>query len=297
MLFFSGLKLNKTRQKDYPRYLIPPDGRLPRERRAPYAAFRARASLTVEASLALPIFIAAIVVFLFVLQVMQLQLHIQKALYNQTMKASGYAYYLTIADMSYKAEQVLEEEYIKYSVIKELGKDYLDGSCIERGSKGFTLNMSGNPGEGLVDVAMQYKVQIPFDILGIGKLKLVSRIRCHTWIGNVDGKDEDDSAKAYVTANGTVYHTHRDCTYITSDVESCAASGVAGLRNSSGAKYYACRTCCRNETAGLTKVYYTKYGTRYHSSATCSNLHSNVYVMKLEDAKAKYRQCSKCAWR
>ena len=80
MLFFSGLKLNKTRQKDYPRYLIPPDGRLPRERRAPYAAFRARASLTVEASLALPIFIAAIVVFLFVLQVMQLQLHIQKAL-------------------------------------------------------------------------------------------------------------------------------------------------------------------------------------------------------------------------
>ena len=87
MLFFSGLKLNKTRQKDYPRCLIPPDGRLPRERRAPYAAFRARASLTVEASLALPIFIAAIVVFLFVLQVMQLQLHIQKALYNQTMKA------------------------------------------------------------------------------------------------------------------------------------------------------------------------------------------------------------------
>ena len=118
MLFFSGLKLNKPRQKDYPRYLIPPDGSLSRERRAPYAAFRARASLTVEASLALPIFIAAIVVFLFVLQVMQLQLHIQKALYNQTMKASGYAYYLTIADMSYKAEQVLEEEYIKYSVIK-----------------------------------------------------------------------------------------------------------------------------------------------------------------------------------
>lgn len=297
MLFFSGLKILTQRQKVYPKYQIPPDGSCHREERAPYAAFRARASLTVEASLALPLFIAGIVGFLFVLQIMQLQLHIQKALYNQTMKASGYAYYLTATDMAYKAEQVLEEEYIKHAVIKELGTEYLDGSCIERGSKGLILNMTGNPGEGIIDVALQYKVKIPFDLLGIGRIRLVSRMRCHTWIGDKSDGNEDARDMVYVTANGAVYHTYRDCTYISSDVESCSADTIGNIRNKSGAKYYACHLCCPDKTAGISKVYYTEYGNRYHSSKVCSNLHSNVFTMKLEDAQLKYRQCSKCAGR
>lgn len=298
MLFFQQNKII-IKRKANPGYQNPPgkDGTCFNEKRAPHAALILKAGMTVEAALVLPLFIAGTVAMLFVLQVMQLQLHIQKALYNQTMKVAGYAYYLTAAELSYKAEQIIEAEYIKSAVIKEVGKEYLDNSYIENGSSGIYLNLTGNPEEGLIDVALQYKVRVPFDLLGVGGINLVSRARCHTWVGKNTNEASAEYRKVYVTANATVYHTQKDCTYLVSNIESCNISDINEKRNAGGGKYYACRRCCENEGAGLTTAYYTKYGERYHSSALCSNLHSSIYTMSEEDAQSKYPLCSKCEGR
>lgn len=42
------------------------------------------------------------------------------------------------------------------------------------------------------------------------------------------------------------------------------------LRNASGAKYYSCEHC--GQTKDTTSIYYTLYGTRYHSSRNCTEL-------------------------
>lgn len=297
MLFFQRNKIRIYKQRAYPQYDTFPgkeNGTCFNEKRAPYAALMLKASMTVEAALVIPLFLAGIVAMLFILQTMQLQLHIQKALYNQTMKVSGYAYYLTVADLSYKAEQIVEAEYIKSAVISELGKEYLDNSYIENGSKGIYLNLTGNPQEGMIDVALQYNVKVPFDLMGLGRLKLISRARCHTWVGTDYESDQESYEKVYVTANGTVYHTYSDCTYLVSQIDNCDISQIEDKRNANGAKYYACQLCCSDGDSGLTTVYYTQYGVRYHSSALCSNLHSNIYTMTKEDAQLKYPICSKC---
>lgn len=87
----------------------------------PYTAFSINASLTLEAALVLPVFLAALVAVVF-LQAIQVQSRLQQSLYNQVKKVSGYAYYMNIADMSEQVEQIMQAEYVKYAVINEIGR-------------------------------------------------------------------------------------------------------------------------------------------------------------------------------
>lgn len=99
----------------------------------PYTAFSINASLTLEAALVLPVFLAALVAVVFFLQAIQVQSRLQQSLYNQVKKVSGYAYYMNIADMSEQVEQIMQAEYVKYAVINEIGRDYLENSVITGG--------------------------------------------------------------------------------------------------------------------------------------------------------------------
>ena len=263
-------------------------------KRAPHATFcLQKGSLTLEASYVIPLFIAALVMMIFIVQAMYVQIRFQKALYQQTKEMAGTAYFVSEVGENY-AVNLLEAEYVKAKVISEIGKEWIDSSYIYKGSKGISLNVSALNEEGYIDVILQYKMYVPFDLFKLGKLKFVSRAR--VWIGSETeaGESEEDgqSAVAYVTAHGSVYHLKKDCTYIQSEVASCSLSAIANKRNESGAKYYPCTVC--GEEASKT-VYYTKYGSRYHSRADCRNLKSSVYAMDLEKAKAQYPLCSKCA--
>lgn len=295
MLFFPYNKKGKQKDTGSPR-----DGMVSlKERRAPHAAC---GSLTLEAALVMPLFIAAIVALMFFIQVIQIQIHIQKALYNQTLKVAGYAFYTKLADLSDTAENMLSAEYIKYQVINEAGKEYLDNSYIAGGSGGIHANLTGDVSDGILDVALEYSVSPPFNLLGMGKIVLVSRARCHTWIGNTetdtDGEKEDTEDVVYMAPTGEVYHLYRDCTYLTNQISRINAGEIEGVRNESGAKYYPCSVCCRDGLpAAGDEVYYTPYGTRYHKDFLCNNLYCNIYMMDKKTAQEQYRICSKCAKR
>lgn len=266
------------------------------EKRAPYSAFYMRGSLTLEASLVMPLFLAAFVALIFFLQVIQQNLHIQKALYNQVLKISGYSYYLNDTKMSKEAQRLLEASYIKAAVIGELGEKYLNNSYIKNGSRGMNLNITGKPENGILDVALEYTMEVPFNLLKIKGFNMVSRARCHLWIGNEKNALTDDSEYVYMTPKGTVYHIYKDCTYIKSNILSCNSGEIIDKRNASGAKYYQCGACVPYMPTRK-NVYYTTYGTRYHYSKTCYNLHSDVYMIQKKEAEKKYRLCKKCQTR
>lgn len=299
MLFFTVNPNKIIRQKDFKIHQSsPPDGCVGfKEKRVSPPVFALKGSLSVEASLVLPLFIAGLMALLFFIQIIQLQMHIQKALYGQSMKAAGYACYIDELDIDDTVQNVLEAGYVKAAVIKEIGADYLDNSYIVGGSRGLRLNLVNNEQAGIFDAAVQYKVRIPFDILGIGKLTLVSRARCHIWNGDKDGAPEHQKDMVYMTANGEVYHTYSDCTYLVSDVCDTTYGQISGLRNDSGAKYYACAVCKKEPADEDNPVFYTKYGTRYHMDRLCGNLHSNIFSVPRSEAENKYRLCSKCGKR
>lgn len=263
--------------------------------RAPYAAFRLNGSLTVEASLVLPVFIFAIVALLFFIQAIKINVQIQKAVYNQTMKVAGYSYYLNVADPPAIVENLMEAETVKAMIINELGTDFMNNPYLVNGSNGFTLNFTNIFEEDILDVALQYKLKVPFDIFRIGKVPFVARARCKTWGGEETDKSEIEKEIVYVTTYGVVYHEDRKCTYIESDIMSCSAMEATGRQNASGSRYGPCSLCTEGTKMFFFEVYFTKYGTKFHVDKNCSNLKSSVFSINRDSAEKKYRPCSKCS--
>ncbi len=251
-------------------------------------------SLTLEAALVMPLFIAALTAFIFLIQAAHVQSVIQTSLFNQTMKMSGYAYYINRADIQNNFEQIIESGYIKQAVISEIGTDYLDNTYIVNGSSGIHLNLLKDCEDGIIDVELMYEMENPFNLPGLKPLKFSVRAVCHAWIGADDENDDVQTGDyVYVVPNATVYHLYSDCSYLTVAVMSCEPEQIHDKRNESGAIYYPCERCCENEDL-YGKAYYTAYGTRYHSTTVCPNLHRNVFMMDAEEAEKKYNLCSKC---
>lgn len=258
-------------------------------KKAPYATFSlAKGSLTLEAAVVIPLFIMCLSALLCIITTIQLQVRVEKALYNQAMKISGYSYYLGVAELPEFAEELLQEEYIKYAVINEIGRDYLDHSLIVNGSRGITLGLTPMPQEHMFDVLLRYKVKIPFDILGIAKLNLTARARCHTWESRaVDAESTWDEEVVYMTPHGSVYHTHTDCTYLKVNVKD---QKVGQVKN----KYTPCAICTKTVQSDSTQVYITEYGTKYHIDYLCQSLRKNYLCITKEEAEKNYPICSKC---
>lgn len=111
--------------------------------------------------------------------------------------------------------------------------------------------------------------------------------------GQEADKEEESAKVVYLADYATVYHSDKNCTYISIKVSAVPSGKISEKRNASGAKYYACEFCepvlRENES-----VYVTKYGKRYHALSSCSAIERSPQECLLEEAKQKYRPCQKC---
>lgn len=291
-LYFFGKKMQRelsARKRNIPfEYLFGY-----REKRASYVTCRVNAGLTLEASLTFPLFLAAIVAFLFFIQVIRIQIRFQTALYNQSMKTTVYGFYLDDSDRSAEAEQMISAVSIRNGVVRELGEDFFQKSNITNGSKGVKIEFNQDADKGNIDVVLSYRVAVPFNLFMLKELKMTVKSSFHTWVGNKYAEKSDKTENmVYITAGGEVYHTKRDCTYIYTKIEECVYQDNLKLTNSRGNVLVSCKICKFDIKTG--KVYYTKYGERMHWNPTCPSLINNVYMVEECVAKEKYRLCSKC---
>lgn len=149
-----------------------------------------------------------------------------------------------------------------------------------------------------VTIYMTYNIQCPVFSSILPEFAVKQCIKMHSFNGHAVEKknsdEEEDGEYVYVTENGTVYHTHSNCTYIDIKLTSVSADAVDNLRNSNGAKYHACEICVNGNTTGLSTVYITNSGTRYHISAGCSSITRTV-IKILKSEVGDRSLCSKCA--
>lgn len=256
-----------------------------------YVTIKVKASLCLEAALTIPFFLAAIIAMLFIIQSMQMKVRFTKALYNQQMKLSGYAYYINKLDISDTIERMMEAEYVKSKVIDEIGRNYLNNSYIVNGYKGVHANLFMDQEDGDIVISLKYKMAVPYNLFFLPEIKYEVSMTCHSWVGENKADEEDI---VYVTASGSVYHLYKDCSYIKSIIDSCLLSSINSKRNSDGSKYYPCTLCCDEKSSEDVYVFFTKYGTRYHSTSQCSNIKNNVFSISKEKAEQKYNLCSRC---
>lgn len=279
---------------------------------APYITSKRNGSVTLEAALIMPMVILAFVSILQIMLMMNVQLSVQFSLYRQALKTSGYSYLADTVE-SYFFDELDTEEYgelvtvaengitellMKQLVLADLGEDFWGMSWIKDGESGMYTIITPWVSEGVIDVIIYYELEPVFNFFGIDSIPMTARVRYGKWTGVTKAANQTDSADAgtvYITKNGTVYHTYRDCTYIRINLTTTSCLQVSELRNQSGGKYYKCTSCCTSLSQGTT-VYVSKYGDKYHQDKQCSRIYRNVIEISLEEVGDK-TLCSKCRGR
>lgn len=288
-----------------------------------------RASATIEAALVIPLFIYAVMAVMYFIQVMAVRAHVNEALYITLKKSAGYAYVYENFN-EYAGKKAIDDgiadsntidsnnggirkgmvvETIRRMFLKELGNDYAKDNNIVNGDAGFIfISSKVLQGNSVIDIKVSYYIKNPFDIFGDTKIKIADRKRINAWLGeDKDGYSDaqkDSAEYVYITAGGEVYHIDSQCTYLLRYIKSCKKSDIDLLRNSSGAKYYACQVCGNisgkysdgkaAESGGdSTDIYYTEYGTRYHNNDKCTELRRDIQKVRKSDVGNR-RLCEKC---
>jgi len=151
--------------------------------------------------------------------------------------------------------------------------------------------------DGIIDIKETYRINPLLLWQDFGQLKVVQRYYGYTWIGYDVSKNNDNNEtleeQVYITETGTVYHITMDCTHLKLSITSVTNDTVSSLRNDTGAKYYQCERCPREDN-GI--IFITSFGTRYHSDVNCSGLKRTVSVFLLSEAVSLgYRGCSRCS--
>lgn len=241
-----------------------------------------KGSITVEASIAVPVFFLAVVTVLYLLEMMAVHTAVRNGLQYAGKKAA------TESCMT----QVLLPSKIELDVTEAIGAERLNRSIIEGGSGGIHCHKSRmSVRTGIGQLTAEYQVRIPVPMFGIAPVKCSETMKIKTWSGyEKEGLTDKGEETVYITETGTVYHKNLKCPYLDLSVRMVSGSSVTGLRNESGGKYYLCERCGKKNS---TRVFITGYGDHYHSERNCSGLKRTVQAVPLSEAAGK-GACSKC---
>lgn len=216
-----------------------------------------KASITIEAAMAVPLFFLAAVCLFYLMEMMVVSTAIRSGL--------QYAGKMTAQESC--GTSTLLPSQVEAWMVDAIGADRLERSIVEGGSSG--LSCSGSylsMKTGIGEIAVAYKIRIPVRIFRISSISREDSLRIKAWTGYEKGlfNSEDDEI-VYVTETGIVYHKDYHCTHLELSIHMAERDLVDGLRNTSGEKYHACEKCGGGSGSG---VYITDNGNRYHSSLT-----------------------------
>ena len=213
-----------------------------------------KASATVEAALVMPLYIYAVMAVTYMMQIYQIRLEVDAALYNALREQNKYNY-LNYVQKEKQNDEIINEKDININdtivgslslhsvLIKNLGSEYAKEHNIKGGNKIICYSYDSST----IQAAAEYSVKNPFDIFGIGYIKVVQEFTYEVWLGEKYagdyGKDKDNTDSVFITRTGTVYHKTRNCPALNIDVKMVDFSQINNYRNKNGSIYYLCSKC------------------------------------------------------
>lgn len=249
-----------------------------------------RAGLTVEAAIAVPLFILCMLGMLHYIRVMETAVRFSNALCQTAEQMAVTAYAAREGTPGAQLPGGLSVLYARSRVMKLAGNT----SAVQ--NVNFFMSSIGEEDE-LINLTAAYRVRPFAGGVQIPWLFFIQKGCVRAWTGRSgsDGKGtgggETSGNQVYVTEHGSVYHTDSSCSHIRLSIRQVKKNALGTMRNSNGGKYHACELC--GKAAG-SNVYITKDGDRYHSSLQCSGLKRTVKSVSEDDVK-DMRPCSKCA--
>lgn len=258
-----------------------------------------RASVSIEASLAIPVFLFS---FLEILSVLQYLSVYSGVLYGMktvgdSVCVYGYAYDLLTEE---KQDITLGEKLISSAVFSEV---YLDTKLLRQSNLEYYKDTIKGGLEGIsllgsyvdrenhsVSVTARYTLKPLLEFAGT-EYPVMCRYYGRLWTGYVS-ESEKDKRYVYITPNGTVYHVTNNCTYLKLSIKRMKKEELNQQRNQYGEKYRACMKCC-DENSSKETYYITKSGNRFHQELSCSGLKRTIYKVEFSEVK-DLSICNRC---
>ncbi len=247
------------------------------------------ASLTVEAAVALPVFLF---VMMAVLQLFRIYDYAQRS----------------AAALAQTAEEMAIGAYVSGS--RDEGKEDLPGIVLSAafasarvtGLTGGTdavkkanfLLSSFREEEEYIDLVLTWQMNSPVGMIPFPAGLFIQRGCVRAWMGREGSSGEketeaDDHIIVYVTENGSVYHRDRNCTHLKLAISRTSLEAAKSMRNVYLERYRQCEICGRSVGS---MVYITTDGNRYHSTLDCPGLKRTVREVYLDEISLP--PCSKC---
>lgn len=275
-------------------------------------------SITVEASLVMPLFIYGIIAFLYFSQILYIQECVQASLTETAKEASRYGFIYddfkkssidNNMDSDAKEDQnkqtickrLLDGTFFQINFNENLSKFNISDTCLVGGRAGILLYLSSFMSDNeAIDVIVAYQIKIPVALIKINGFTMIQRVKSRAFIGqtikdNSEGADcSEDDPIVYITETGKVYHLDKQCTHLKLSIQSIVISEVSRLRNKNGAIYKPCEKCAMQAKLSNNEVVYiTTEGNRYHTSLNCSGLKRTIFEVLLSKVKDR-NVCSRC---
>ncbi|GLB32104.1 hypothetical protein LAD12857_40270 [Lacrimispora amygdalina] len=262
------------------------------------------ASLTIEAALALPLFLFAVIILMMPMKLLNDGRKVQTALEITGEELSQYVSVL---------KELEKREDLSAAGVNELPDGFLNGMT-EQGillyarmkmsrhdvfeyldSVSFSHSSILKDNE-TIDLIMDYRIRLPFAVLGLKSIKMTARCCRRAWIGNtlLYNEESDHSQElVYVGRDSTRYHKKRTCHYLYNHIKAVNKKDLESMRNINGGKYKPCSRC-----TGLTEegsvVYIMPSGEKYHSNKDCTAITAYVRLVPLSEV-VHLGACSYCS--
>lgn len=265
------------------------------------------ASLTVETSLAFPVFFFAVMYLLQLFAVLRAELVVTEAGIASARDAAAFSYVekRLEAGENVAAEKLFElfdKKLIRDAAFTAIFYARCDEELLKNAGVAQRLGGLWTDTETTGDttrIKIYYRVKPLNPLFPDRSTYYYQKLVYRNWTGT--GKQKAAAAEegseqqvAYLAENATVYHLDKNCTYIRIKAVPVLSKNISSERNASGARYYACEFCEPLVTEMAT-VYVTRYGTRYHAVSSCSAIERNPEECALEEARKKYPACKKCS--
>ncbi len=242
-----------------------------------------KASVTIEASLVIPLFLFAIFSLIYLMEIQAIRTSIRQGIQYAAKKAAEEAILVPVVNV-FK---------FKNDIIESVGSDRVERSIITGGSSGihcFNTYMSALSEE--IYIVVDYEIQLPFPQFTNLKTKFSEEMKIKAWTGYLKGEGNQDDQIVYITDTALVYHEDYQCTYLQLSIRFVPYSELSGLRNEDGGKYNKCVKCVHgNAFAG---VYITSTGGKFHNTLNCSGLKRTIYAVKKSETGIR-GGCSRCS--
>lgn len=279
------------------------------------------ASLTVEASVCLPLFLMMVWALLQPLFWLDRQRQAQTVTERFCEELSQHEYMARLAaegaELPQNSEETETEGMEEYRELLS-GMDWISGikntalGVLLQGrlkrvlgqTEGLRIRDIHTPDEeGNIRIETEYRERIPFFPAAGGYTVMRTAAVRRSWIG-IDGKlqsagersteTEEDGTVVFTGAGMGRYHLYRDCHYLSNAYRMVGIGEMKTMRNAFGERYQPCARCCRGKTGPMVCI--TPGGEHYHSGMSCSAMNAYIREVPLEEAE-HLGCCSYCSRR